>query len=220
MDVSERYYQVYQLCLWKVRRPGQPLTQLTKTEFWRLKRSQVPERQIGRMSGLSEDQTIEFAQLRRQMVHTLPFLVYDRPVPGAIETLERVHTKGIELVTMTMRRTQELEYAFSRYRLGQYFQRDRRYCLSNDYPKTNDVEDKTQLMGQALAELPPAVTTWMVGDTEADILSAKQHGIPVIAVLSGIRDRTQLTQHQPDWIVNNLAEATEVILSHPSLQVG
>ncbi len=36
----------------------------------------------GEMSGLDEDQARKFAHLRRQTVHTLPYLVHDRPVVG------------------------------------------------------------------------------------------------------------------------------------------
>jgi phosphoglycolate phosphatase-like HAD superfamily hydrolase len=215
MDVSERYYQTYLFCLNQVVSPGQDTTTLSKDEFWRLKRSQVPERQIGQLSGLNDTQSLEFARIRRKTVHTQPYLVYDVPVPGAIATLERLHQSNLELVTMTMRRVDELDNALTRYDLGKFFAPDRRYCLSNDYSKTNDIADKTQLMTQALLELPPA-DTWMVGDTEADILSAKANGIPVIGVLSGIRDRTQLQQHEPDWIVDHLAAAVEVILSQSS----
>ncbi|MCU0568160.1 MAG: HAD family hydrolase [Oculatellaceae cyanobacterium Prado106] len=221
MDVSERYYQVYRFCLELVGQPGQPIHTLSKAEFWALKRSQTPERQIGQISGLDEAQSLEFARIRRQTVHTIPYLSYDVPVKGAIATLEKIHQTGIELVTMTMRRVRELDNALTRYNLGRFFADDRRYCLANDYVKTNDVSDKTQLMGRAIAELPKVSDTWMVGDTEADILSAKANGIPVIGVLSGIRDRTQLQQHQPDWIVNNLGEAFEVILSESaSLRTG
>jgi phosphoglycolate phosphatase-like HAD superfamily hydrolase len=215
MDVSERYYQTYLFCLNSVSRSGQATTTLSKDEFWRLKRSQVPERQIGQISGLDETQSLEFARIRRQTVHSQPYLVYDVPVVGAIATLERLHQSNIELVTMTMRRVKELDEALNRYDLGKFFAPDRRYCLSNDYSKTNDIVDKTQLMSRALLELPPA-DTWMVGDTEADILSAKASGIPVIGVLSGIRDRTQLQHHEPDWIVDNLGAAVEVILSQSS----
>jgi len=215
MDVSERYYQTYLFCLDQVASPRQAATTLSKEEFWRLKRSQVPERQIGQLSGLDETQSLEFARIRRQTVHTQPYLVYDVPVPGAIATLERLQQSDLELVTMTMRRVDELDNALTRYDLGKFFAPDRRYCLSNDYSKTNDIADKTQLMTQALLELPPA-DTWMVGDTEADILSAKANGIPVIGVLSGIRDRTQLQQHEPDWIVEHLEAAVEVILSQSS----
>ncbi|MBD2460841.1 HAD family hydrolase [Oscillatoria sp. FACHB-1407] len=213
MDVSERYYRVYRFCLDTVQHPGQPLTILSKPQFWQLKRSQVPERQIGLMSGLDESQAEQFAQLRRQTVHTLPYLKYDTPVAGAIATLERLQNQSqIDLVVMTLRRVRELQDAFDRYDLARFFASDRRYCLSNDYVKTTDVQDKPLLMQQALAELIPVSQTWMIGDTEADIIAAKTHGIQIIAVLCGIRDRTQLLQYQPDWIVNNLSEATDLAL--------
>ncbi|WP_448598180.1 HAD family hydrolase [Thermoleptolyngbya sp.] len=213
MDVSERYYRVYQVCLEQVRRPGQPVKRLSKAEFWQLKRSQVPERQIGQLSGLDELQAQDFARMRRNTVHTFPYLSYDTPIPGAVDTLERIRQAGIDLAVMTMRRTSELEEAFQRCNLGRFFKGDRRYCLSNDYVKTTDVQDKPLLMQRALSELPPA-ENWMVGDTEADIAAAKAHDIPVVSVLSGIRDRTQLSKHQPDWIVANFAEALNVILQH------
>jgi phosphoglycolate phosphatase-like HAD superfamily hydrolase len=213
MDVSERYYRVYQFCLDSVRLPDQEITPLSKGEFWQMKRSQIPEREIGRRSRLNEAQAQEFARLRKQTVHTLPYLVHDAPVPGAIETLERIQKIGIDPVVMTMRRVQELDAALNQYDLARFFPPHHRYCLSNDYAKTNDVQDKTILMGQALAELPPATQTWMIGDTEADIISAKTNHIPVIAVLSGIRDRTQLQQYAPNQIVNSLGEAIDFILS-------
>ena len=42
MDVSERYYRVYQLCLEKTRYPEQTIIELSKAEFWHLKRSHTP----------------------------------------------------------------------------------------------------------------------------------------------------------------------------------
>lgn len=220
MDVSERYYCVYQLCLATVKRKGQPITVFSKADFWRLKRSQVPEYEIGLLSGLDSEQAQEFAYLRWQTVHTLPYLKHDLPIAGAIATLERLQAKGVDLAVMTLRRLRELEDAFDRYDLGRFFVSDRRYCLSNDYAKTTDVQDKTWLMKQALIKLPPVTSTWMIGDTEADIIAAKTYGIKVIAVLSGIRDRTQLTQHHPDWIVNNLNEAVDLIFHQSQSSVS
>jgi phosphoglycolate phosphatase-like HAD superfamily hydrolase len=220
MDVSERYYRVYHFCLDQVQAPGQIVCRLTKDDFWQLKRSQVPEREIGRQSGLDDAQAKEFAKQRKQTVHTLPYLVYDTPLPGAIESLQRMIDMGFELTTMTMRRTRELNLALEQYDLGRFFHPDRRYCLSNDFVKTHDVRDKTWLMGQALAELPPAAQTWMIGDTEADILAAKAHGIPVIAVLSGIRNRDRLQQHRPDWIAANLSEAVEIVVQQAAVVVS
>jgi phosphoglycolate phosphatase-like HAD superfamily hydrolase len=67
-------------------------------------------------------------------------------------------------------------------------------------------------MARALAELPPAADTWMVGDTEADITAAKKHDIKIIAVESGIRDHSQLASYQPDMIVTDLKTAVDFIL--------
>ena len=212
MDVSERYYRVYLFCLEKTQRPGQPVRQLSKAEFWQMKRSHLPERDIALRSGLDEAQAQEFSQLRRKTVHTEPYFQYDKPIPGALDVLAKVQRAGVDLAVMTMRRVWELDYAFERYDLGKFFPENRCYCLSNDYVKTRDIDDKPLLMKKALAELPPAADTWMVGDTEADITAAKKHGIKVIAVESGIRDRTQLKLYQPDLIVPNLSAAVEIIL--------
>ena len=213
IDVSQRYYQVYQECLESSRAPNQAVKQLSKEEFWQLKRSRVPEKQIGMMSGLDEAQAQAFAQLRRQTVHTTPYFEYDNLAPGAVAALEKVQQAGVDLAVMTMRRMRELDYAFDRHDLGRFFPKDRCYCLSNDYVKTRDIDDKPLLMERALVELPPASDTWMVGDTEADIITAKKHGVKVIGVLSGIRDRASLEVYQPDWIVKDLSEAVDLLLN-------
>lgn len=213
IDVSQRYYQVYQECLDSSRAPNQAVKQLSKEEFWQLKRSRVPEKQIGMISGLDETQAQAFAQLRRQTVHTPPYFEYDSLAPGAVAALEKVQQAGVDLAVMTMRRVRELDYAFERHNLGRFFPKDRCYCLSHDYVKTRDIDDKPLLMERALVELPPASDTWMVGDTEADIITAKKHGVKVIGVLSGIRDRASLEVYQPDWIVKDLSEAVDLLLN-------
>jgi len=219
-DVSERYYRVYQLCLEQTRRPHQRVKQLKKAEFWQLKRSHVPEKQIGILSGLDELQSQEFAHLRRKTVHTQPYFEYDRLTPGAVDALERIQQAGVDLAVMTMRRVRELDYAFSSFDIAKFFAENRRYCLSNDYVKTRDVDDKPLLMERAKAELPRVAQTWMVGDTEADIIAAKRNGVKSIAVLCGIRDRAQLEQYNPDHIVANLDEAVEFILERSLQRVG
>ncbi|MBN3922300.1 HAD family hydrolase [Nostoc sp. NMS4] len=212
IDVSERYYRVYQFCLEKTRHPNQEVQELPKAEFWQLKRSRVPEKQIALNSGLDEAQAQEFAQLRRQTVHTEHYFNYDTLAPGAVDALLKIQQAGIDLAVMTMRRVRELDYAFKKYDLGKFFPEDRCYCLSNDYVKTRDIEDKPLLMARALKELPPVADTWMVGDTEADITAAKNYSIKVMAVESGIRDRTQLELYHPDLIVKDFSAAVDLVL--------
>ncbi|MBD6615535.1 HAD family hydrolase [Komarekiella sp. 'clone 1'] len=212
IDVSERYYRVYQFCLEKTRYPDQLVRELAKAEFWQMKRSRVPEKQIALNSGLNEAQAQEFSQLRRQTVHTEPYFQHDSLAPGAVDALLKIQQAGVDLAVMTMRRVWELDYAFKKYDLGRFFPENRCYCLSNDYVKTRDIEDKPLLMARALTDLPPAADTWMVGDTEADIAAAKKHGVKVMAVECGIRDRTQLELYHPDLIVKDLSFAVDLIL--------
>jgi phosphoglycolate phosphatase-like HAD superfamily hydrolase len=211
MDVSERYYQVYQYCLEEAKEPDQLITVLSKQEFWRLKRAQVPERQIGCLSGLHDDQARQFAQLRRQNVHSHAYLKYDLPIPGAVEALKKIQSLDSALAVITMRRENALSFALAQNGLEHFFPSETRYCLPNQYVKTHDVIEKTRLMDMALDELPPACETWVVGDTEADIAAARSHDLPVVAVLSGIRDRDRLSTYDPDFIVENLQAAVAVI---------
>lgn len=220
MDVSERYYQVYLFCLEQCKHPDQSVQPLPKPEFWRLKRACVPEPKIGIASGLDEAQAAEFAHLRRKTVHTLPYLGYDQLAPGAVEALEKVVAAQVDLVVMTMRRVKELDLAFGTHNLSRFFPFDRLYCLNDDYVKTGDVNDKPLLMERALKELPPLEQVWMVGDTEADMVAAQTHGVKTIAVLCGIRDRTQLERYKPDAIVEDLGEAVDLVLSQSAPSIS
>ncbi|WP_309739369.1 HAD family hydrolase [Chamaesiphon sp. OTE_20_metabat_361] len=212
MDLSDRYYHVYQLCLEKVKLPNQILNIFPKAKFWAYKQALIPERQLGIESGLTVEQAEVFKQLRDRHAHQIQYLPFDLVVPGSIAALEKIQSSGSELLVMTLRRTCELEPAFKQYDLDRFFLPHYRYCLPNDYIKHDDVQAKTQLMVKALSELKPDPNTWMIGDTEADIIAAKTHHIKVIGVLSGIRDRDRLEHYQPDKIVSNLAEAVEFIL--------
>ncbi len=221
MDVSERYYQVYQDCLDQAREKDQTVTVLPKREFWQLKRAQVPERHIGQMSGLHDDQARRFAQLRRETVHSLPYLRHDRVLPGAATALERLQGLGCDLVVVTMRRAHTLNLVLDQQpQIGRFFSTDRRYCLADDYLKDQDVVEKPRLMARALAQLPPQPQSWMIGDTEADIAAARAHGIPIVAVLSGIRNRERLLAYGPDAIVDNLPQAVDAIVQQaPAMSV-
>jgi phosphoglycolate phosphatase-like HAD superfamily hydrolase len=211
MDLADRYYHVYQLCLAQVRKPDQAINILTKAEFWAYKRAKVPEQQVGIASGLTADQAEIFKQIRDRTAHQLQYLSLDQVISGAISALERIQASGVELIVMTLRRTCELNAAFEQYGLDRFFTPSSRYCLSDNYQKQGDIKDKTQLMTQALSELKPEPITWMIGDTETDIIAAQTHGIRVIGVLSGIRDRDRLEQYQPDRIVADLAAAVDYV---------
>jgi phosphoglycolate phosphatase-like HAD superfamily hydrolase len=214
MDVSERYYQVYLYCVQKIRQQDQSIKTLSKAEFWELKRSQVPEKEIAIISGFEDEkQAIAFAHLRRATVHTHPYFAHDRLIPSAIPALEKAQQAGIDLAVMTMRRRRELEPVLDQYNLRRFFNSDRIFCLDDDYVKTVDTQDKPKLMQQAQQTLPPASQQWMIGDTEADIYTAQSYNIPAIAVLSGIRNQHQSEKYHPSHICPDLFSAVNFLLA-------
>ncbi|MBD2318129.1 HAD family hydrolase [Phormidium tenue] len=214
MDVSERYYQVYLYCLDKIRKPHQVVTTLPKTEFWELKRSQVPEKEIAKISGFADEkQSIAFAHLRRATVHTDPYFEHDQLIESAIPALEKAKQSGVDLAVMTMRRRRELEPVLDKYDLRRFFASDRIFCLDDDYIKTVDTQDKPKLMKLAQANLPEVQQQWMIGDTEADIIAAQTYDVPVIGVLSGIRNQAQLEKYKPNQILPNLLSSITKILN-------
>lgn len=213
MDVSERYYQVYLYCLDKIRKPEQVITTLSKSEFWEFKRSQTPEKEIANLSGFKDEkQSVAFAHLRRATVHTNPYFSYDCLIDIAIPALEKAQQLGIDLAVMTMRRRRELEPVLDRYDLRRFFPSDRIFCLDDDYVKTVDIQDKPKLMKIAQDTLPEVEQQWMIGDTEADIISAQTYHVPAIAVLSGIRNYIQLQKYKPHQIVTNLSCAINEVV--------
>jgi phosphoglycolate phosphatase-like HAD superfamily hydrolase len=221
MDVSERYYQVYLYCLQKIGKQETATKILTKSEFWELKRSQVPEKEIAMRSGFTDEYAaIAFAHLRRATVHTNPYFRYDCVMEKSIPALEQIQQAGIDLAVMTMRRRCELEPVLDQYNLRRFFPSDRIFCLNDDYVKTVDINDKAQLMQKAQALLPKVDRQWMIGDTEADIIAAQNFNIPAIAVLSGIRNQQELEKYHPHCIYQDLPEAVQAILESLSTKTN
>ena len=50
------------------------------------------------------------------------------------------------------------------------------------------------------------VRTW-IGDTEIDIIAARQLGVSAIALACGLRNRSLLEFHQPDYVFDDIKEA-------------
>ncbi|OKH13792.1 HAD family hydrolase [[Limnothrix rosea] IAM M-220] len=212
IDLSERYYHVYRWSLAQIAAPEQPITPLTKAEFWQLKRTQTPRPEIGLKSGLTEAQIPKFIELRNDHAHALENMVHDKIIDGSVEALQTAKELGWEIMTVTMRRASELQKVMDLNPvLNDLIPGDRRFTKSDRAERERDIDLKPILLDETLLQLPPADIAWMVGDTEADIRSARACNIPIISVLSGIRDRQILESFKPDYIAENLLEAVQLI---------
>lgn len=231
VDVSDRYYSTYQQALATFAvddatanlRPN--LRRLSKAEFWRMKQNRMGDRMIAQWSGLAEGDIDAFLARVQQIVNQPGLLHQDCLQPGVKQAIRALKTQGIRIVLVTLRQQhQVLEILQSHHLEG---------ALSGIYGATeshaaygNHGDHKTVLLKTAIAAQQQAgfIThnSWMVGDTEADIIAGQAVGLPTLALTCGIRSKGYLKRHKPTAVCCDLRSAAEFLLPacQPMLQLA
>lgn len=219
VDVSDRYYHTYQLGLAEVRAAYQrrgvtlPLHCLSKQQFWQMKQERTPDLEIALRSGLRHEQIDQFLDCVKQIVNQPHLLHQDCLQPRVQWALTLLHRQGVRLVLVTLRQQQQATRMLRNYGLEPLFSRIWG-ATDNHAAYLNQAEHKTRLLEQAIAHCSPkAATTWMIGDTEADVLAGHATGVPTIALTCGIRSRTYLQKFQPTQIHADLPSAAHALAS-------
>ncbi|ERN40121.1 putative phosphatase [Rubidibacter lacunae KORDI 51-2] len=216
VDVSERYYRTYRLCLEgtcaKAVERGEPLSAqpLVKTDFWELKCDRVPDTEIARRSGLGAENIPHFIRCIQGTVNQPHLLGLDRLQHGVDRALMLLRASGVRVVIVTLRCRDQVTRILDECGL---------LCLLEGVYGTDDctiayrntVEQKRRLFELALADSTTFVE-YAIGDTEADILAARALGIPTIALTCGIRSHAYLKRYQPEYLQTDLASTTEFLL--------
>ena len=187
-----------------------------------MKQNRVPDRDIASKSGLS-DETIDFFIARVVKIVNRPELLQlDKLQPGVTLALNFLQNKGVKLILVTLRDRVEAtsileQHGLRRLFTGIYGTDDSRVAYQNY------AEIKTELLDRAMRDHLPATAnpqdSWMVGDTEADILAGRTMGIPTIALTCGIRSHRQLSELQPTSIEPDLLSAAHRVMGMSCLQV-
>jgi phosphoglycolate phosphatase len=234
IDVSDRYYSTYRLALKDTDRfyrefspqpqlsKNLPSPVLTKEQFWQMKQNRVPDREIAKRSGLSEEKIDFFLARVMKIVNRPDLITQDKLQPGASWALNLLRTQGTKLILVTLRDRLEATSILEQYGL--------RYLFTGIYGTDNSqaayqnyAEVKTHLLDRAMKHHLPAMAnshdSWMIGDTEADIIAGKAMGIPTIGLTCGIRSYQQLIQLQPTSIEPDLLSAAHRLLGMSCLQV-
>jgi phosphoglycolate phosphatase len=217
VDVSNRYYQTYELALanvqsmYKAKGGTLRLQPLTKAQFWQMKQERTPDTEIAMRSGLRGRQIDLFLKRVNQIVNQPNLLHQDQLQPGVRAALELFHAQGARLVLVTLRcqtqatqilKDNQLDHLFA----GIWGSQD------PDMAYANHAQHKTDLLRQAIAASPNSTANCMVGDTEADILAAQALGIPAIALTCGIRSHAYLQRFEPTVIHQNLLTAAHQLI--------
>jgi phosphoglycolate phosphatase-like HAD superfamily hydrolase len=206
LDVSERYYTLYRDIM---RNLGQSV--LSEGDYWRLKRSGLPEAQIISRTTSDAGVVARYGQIRDPLMEAPAYLRLDRLiVPELLQILTELAVR-YRLYLVTLRRHEErlldeLEALNLRASFSAILVRGQTN-LRREAPAW---EVKARLIGEAAAVDSSSL---VVGDTEADILAGKALGLKTYAVLSGLRDRNFLVRLGPDAVMEDVAELYHLIFT-------
>ena len=185
VDVSDRYYSTYKLGLTDIQAIYQakgvtlPIRVLSKKQFWLMKQNCMGDVRIAHWSGLKDEQVDIFMDQVKRSVNQPAMLHQDRPQPDLQSVCALLKRYHIRLVLVTLRHHTQVTQFLQTNGLAEAV--DQIYGASDvDAAYRNRTDHKAQLLSTAIAEQRQQgfVTdnSWMVGDTEADIVAGKRLG--------------------------------------------
>ncbi|MBW4463808.1 MAG: HAD hydrolase-like protein [Nodosilinea sp. WJT8-NPBG4] len=212
-DVSERYYATYRQGLaWaqaNAQAQGNPVSvrYLSKSQFWTFKQNRVPDRQIAHWSGLDGANIDAFLAQVSRIVNQTTLLDRDQVQPQARAGLDLLRQFQVRVVLVTLRPPDQV--------MDFLDQHDLRWAISDLYgmPQVdaayiNQASHKVERLRAAIATQQrqgyDLRQSWMVGDTEADIMAGQTLGLETVAVTCGIRSSSYLQGFRPTHLLPNL----------------
>lgn len=227
-DVSERYYATYCQGLDRVQRAftasGSPVAirYLSKSQFWTFKQNRIPDRQIAHWSGLEGGQIDDFLEQVNRIVNHASLLDYDRLQPKAYEGLTMFQQCGVRVVLVTLRPPEQVMQFLAKHKLE--------WAVSDLYGTTNRQAAYANQATHKIERLQTAIAvqqrqgydlrrTWMIGDTEADIMAGQALGIDTVALTCGIRSSSYLQTFRPTQILPDLWTAAQRLQQQVTLRL-
>lgn len=221
-DVSDRYYSTYTLALKATQRAyvdqgiELPINRLTKAQFWHMKQNRVPDATISAQSGLPAHAFEHFLSHVEKLVNQPTLLHQDKLQPGARAALTALQNQGVRVVIVTLRKaSQVLDFLHAHDLATAINQIYGANDAATAYP--NRIEHKVAQLRDAIADQHrlgmDTQTSWMIGDTEADVCAGQAMQLPTVAVTCGIRSTAYLRGFQPTRMYRDLYAATEFLIA-------
>jgi len=190
VDCAPRHYACYADLAREHR-----IATLDAQTYWNMKRARAPWASILDVdaAGLQPD---HFADRFAERIELPRYLALDRMYPDAGAALRRIRAVAHAIFLVTMRRDADrLRRQLARLGIASLFDR----VIARG---TSACGSKSGLAAEALPRVGSR-TAW-IGDTEDDIMAAREAGALACAVCSGLRERRLLEAERPDLIANSL----------------
>jgi phosphoglycolate phosphatase len=127
-------------------------------------------------------------------------LDHTRPYPGVVETLEKLHSRGVKMAVLTNKPQRFSRDMCAGLGLAPYFFQI--YGGNSFEQKKPDPVGIRTLMEEAQARRRE---TWMVGDSATDVLTARNAGVRSVGVTYGISPES-LKEAPPDFVIHSMPE--------------
>lgn len=170
-------------------------TIISYDEYWQLKRNMFSNEWIlTHILRQSNEDISNFKNEWFNLIESEEFLEYDRIFNFTIPTLEKIENNKLYIVTSRML-VEPLNKQVESFGLKKYF---------NDVlVSRNQISKKDLISGTGLKL---SANDIIIGDTEADIIAARELNIRSFSVLSGFRSYEVLSQYKPNKIFINISE--------------
>lgn len=198
IDIQKRHYKVYEEI---VENLGGVL--LTQRMYWKLKRNKSTIKKILRRSRIrNEKQILLFQKLFKNKIERIENLKLDILLKDVVLLLT-VLQKKYDLYLLTLRRSKKNTLTqIEKLGIKKFFKE-----IIIRQPKQLDCQYKKSLLEKLQWEKYDII----VGDSEADILTANELGLISVAVLSGIRDRKYLKSLKPAYILEDINSLPKIL---------
>ena len=193
IESSRRMYELFQRLV--------PESNLTKDEYWNLKRSGMNHKALlaKYVPGVDFD---DFNACWLRLIEVDDYLDMDERYPDTLEVLGRLRERH-EIVLLTARQLETgLTKELSRLGLTGYFSQV--LTTANRCTKA-DLLDKLQRHDG----------DWFISDMGKDITLAKEHQYLTAAITHGFMDGGLLKKYQPDLLVGSLSEFASAMSELP-----
>ena len=164
------------------------------------------------------DSDDERERFRRAYLDRLPSCLEEQPgslLPGVVSLLE--HLADIEHITLSLLTGNYAEGAavkLQHFGLAGYFHLNGRSLggFGDHHADRDDVaRNAVAAITEAIGQVVQGSAACVIGDTPADIRCARAISASVIAVATGSFSRDELATHEPDHLLEDLTDTTDVV---------
>jgi phosphoglycolate phosphatase-like HAD superfamily hydrolase len=188
IDVSKRHYAVYRDVLAELGGEALPFER-----YWELKRSSTPWPEL-----LGNGHVAPFLAAFRARIEQPRYLGLDSAFPFTHDVIEALAEHELHLVTLRQSRG-ALTDQLNRLDLVRQFK-----TITSDRHATKVDLIRSIARGQE---------TIVVGDTESDVMAARELHASAVAVTSGLRSEAILRRSEPDVLIEDISSLPDIVAS-------